>query len=176
VQFCFEDPAEILSVEIEKATRPANDCTVHVHQDKLGCFTYKFKFLDRGDGVLIRILHTGQKINPTCSGTIINLPDGIQFLGRIPVQTNRQTSGSTPLSSLPPWSLRVVVVTILAIYSAFGAYYFAISRIRDAISMGMAGGLFSLGVFWWLWITRRRYPNFLVPNQITENRDTSQNT
>ena len=193
VRFCFGDDTEILSVQIEKTTRRANDCSLHAHQDKLGCLIYKFGFLDHKDGVLIRVLHTGQVTKPTCFGTIIGLPRGIKFLGKVPAQTLTSSYARVDeskyfkmifsrllLSILASVRFRVIMLLLtglmgitllfLAVFPnlvlVVGGNISDVKRIEAAIF----GVLYSLFLIPW-WIGRRRFPRSLMPDEIAEDRD-----
>lgn len=84
ITFTFDCDAEILKAEVIKITRKSNKSDVIINRDKPGVCKYTFDFLNQQDGALIKILHTGKSTIPKCSGTIIGLPKGLEYWGRIP--------------------------------------------------------------------------------------------
>lgn len=191
VRFCFGDDAEILSVEIEKATRRANDSTAHAHPDKPGCLVFKFGFLDHHDGVLIRVLHTGQKTKPTSFGTIVGLPRGIQFLGKVPVQTYRRTLAlvrgrvgferlllESVLTTFRYRKVMFLMAGILGIAALSVAIFPNLALLiganvpdKERIPLAVFGGVYGPLNLMVLWMERRRFPTSLMPDEIAEDRD-----
>lgn len=193
VRFCFGDDAEILGVEIEKATRRSNNCEVHVHPEKDGCLLYKFGFLDHQDGVLIRVLHTGKKTKPACSGTIVGLPRGIQYLGQVPVQTPRRTleraRGKAGLerafleSILLTFKYRKIMflfagilgvaALLVAVFPNLALLIGANIPDKERIPLAIFGAIYGPLSLMVLWMERRRFPTSLMPDEIAEGKEES---
>ncbi|MBU4628269.1 hypothetical protein HRJ41_12270 [Pseudomonas sp. BF61] len=74
----------ILSVTLLQLTRPVNGvhlATPPAHAPNEAYFG--FNFLDKGDGVVIEILHTSENRQPTIKGTLKGMPKGPKSFGRI---------------------------------------------------------------------------------------------
>ncbi|MGH6881083.1 MAG: hypothetical protein ACREFM_09200, partial [Hypericibacter sp.] len=89
LMFSFGDDAEILRVDIAKCTRGSIGPAVIIDDTAPGRFKCSFSFLDHHDGLLIRVIHTGNRTVPHSSGTIIGLPKGLEYFGRIPIPNRK---------------------------------------------------------------------------------------
>jgi hypothetical protein len=190
LRFCFGNNAEILSVEIEKMTRKANGFAVNVHLDQSGCVVCTFGFLDRNDGALIRVLHTGQMTKPICFGTIVGLPNGIQFLGKVPVQPHRRLAQVQKREGFERALVESLLTTlkyrkfIFFVAGALGIAALLLAafpnlalllgvKMPDSERMPLAlfGGMYGPLSLMILWMERRRFPSSLMPDEIAEDRD-----
>jgi len=108
INFVFGGNAQILKVEITRYTRNANKSFVSVDNQDRKRFIYTFSFLDRNDGVLIRILHTGDNTQPKCLGTIIGMPKGVEYFGRISISSLRPYHQPNNPDYIPNFRERIV--------------------------------------------------------------------
>lgn len=191
IRFSFDDDAEILSVEIEKTTRAANECMVEPLPNRRGGFFYRFAFLDRNDGVLIRVLHTGSITRPDCLGTVIGLPKGIQSLGRIPVQFNKRRFARLGAKDDVRRSMLIAVTFILrnskVVFFATGllgigalilAAFPSLALLagtsisdNDRVALAIGGFVYGPMGFLTVWVDRRRFPSSLLPEELSDERD-----
>lgn len=74
---------EILKADILKVTREPIKPLVLIYENDSSNLKVSFSFLDRGDGFLLRILHTSHNTKPVFKGTIVGVPKGTQDLGRV---------------------------------------------------------------------------------------------
>lgn len=190
VRFCLGDDAEILSAEIVKTTRQANDSAVHIDTDTHSCLVYKFRFLDRNDGVLIRVLHTGLNTKPNCFGTIVGLPNGIQNLGRMPIQMPRAIARMRGRNASGIFLTKAVQLAVkrmnytLIVLAAFGLVTLALAAFpsfdtlvgvslseKERILFAFFGVIYGPLCLVALWIDRRRFPSSLLPDEVSSERE-----
>lgn len=75
--------SEILNVSVDKATRDVNRFSVSVEVEKQNEVKCSFDYLDPSDGVVIDILHTGERTIDIV-GSIRGIPKGVSQLPFIP--------------------------------------------------------------------------------------------
>ncbi len=80
---CGHD-AHVLDVSIVATTRQVIDFSGSRDEAHVGHVLCSFDFLDPGDGVRVRILHTGVHVRAIVTGTIRGISEGCHDLGRIP--------------------------------------------------------------------------------------------
>lgn len=80
LRFSFRDGA-ILTAEVKRVSRQGIDFTLDVTAEEVRC---SWALLDRGDGVVIDVLHTGPETSPVFQGTVKHLPEGVRNFGQVP--------------------------------------------------------------------------------------------
>lgn len=78
----FDEGAEILEVDIVRVTRDPVGVEAHISQESRGNVHFRFDFLDPSNGFRRRIAHTGQRLAPLVTGTVIGIPAGVRLWGR----------------------------------------------------------------------------------------------
>ncbi len=175
IRFSFGDGAEILKVEIVRVTRVPNDSRSTVEAGDRRFVRFDFSFLDRNDGALLRVLHTGSRQKPRCTGTIIGLPKGVEYLGRIPIILPSRL-GMVPISFrrtvARTWKILLMLPPIVGLMSIAVAVYPRlffillpstpndVSRIPFVIV-----GIIYLFPLFFVWFFRRRFPSTLMPEE-----------
>ncbi len=79
IAFTFGDDTKILEANILKSSREGNLSRIEIDPISPNKIRYSFEFLDKHDGVWLRILHTGKSEKPKLDGAIIDAPDGIKM-------------------------------------------------------------------------------------------------
>ena len=74
---------EVLNVRIRKMSREVVQIKADISEEVNSKVRCGFEFLDPGDGDVLEVLHTGSDKTPECTGTIIGLPKGPQYLGHV---------------------------------------------------------------------------------------------
>ncbi|WP_193368925.1 hypothetical protein [Pelagibius marinus] len=196
IVFDFGNDSEVLKAEIVKRSREANKSRLLIEGDQRNILRYKFSFLDRGDGVLIRVLHTGKEPRPKCSGTIIGMPKGMEFGGPllpsalhallpalIRAGTFSSISVRTPSKSIVrTFKIFLSLVILVGLGAVMVALFpslvmqfqlaFQLDPVpistSDRIGLGVAGTIYSLPFLLLLWLSRRRFPSSLLSDEIDE--------
>jgi hypothetical protein len=83
IALSFGSDGEILKANIEKRSRSANSLKLHLFEDEKSKLFISFEFLDYNDGAYIRVLHSGDRLEPGFSATIVGLPKGLEYYGRM---------------------------------------------------------------------------------------------
>jgi len=189
IALSFGSDGEILKANIEKRSRSANSLKLHLIEDEKDKLSISFEFLDRNDGAYILVLHSGDRLTPGCSATIVGLPKGLEYYGRIHQQyygslgryrqsRKRRRGNSTDTLEMAILAtmelidacymfLFMGIIGLLAlVLSAFPNILALLGQTPTMLertimaSMGMIYGPTSLIVFW---SRRRRFPASLAP-------------
>ncbi|MER8827198.1 hypothetical protein NKH73_14010 [Mesorhizobium sp. M0938] len=175
ISFSFGD-GSILDVELSAVTRTANNLAAKPSEDRKSASVI-FDFLDKDDGATIRIWHTGTKLRPSCSATVIGVPQGVKSLGRLPLQyAMRQRRRQTFLISLLRSPGTVGAATVIMGLAALAGTAFLNDDVfmklnqlgeKTALTLRTAGAVvgalyLALGTSL-LWLNRRRFPKGLQP-------------
>ncbi len=189
IALSFGSDGEILKANIEKRSRSANSLELHLFEDEKNKLSISFEFLDHNDGAYIRVLHSGDRLTPRCSATIVGLPKGLEYYGRIHQQSYgslrryRQSRRSRRRNSTD--TLELAMAATIELIDASSMYLFmgiiglltlvlaAFPNILALLgqtptmqdrtfmaSMGIIYGSTNLYVFW---SRRRRFPASLAP-------------
>jgi len=166
-RFVFPEGDEILKAEVIKRTRPAIDFKLNLDPTQPNIATFGFSFLDRNDGALLRILHTASPPEPTSHGTVVGMPRGIEYGGKITLR----------YGVMPLWMLRANFVG-MALAGGFAlALSFpqvpkilglSIDRPPSILILIIGGGLYLFLALMGLYLTRRKYPAKLTPDEVIE--------
>jgi hypothetical protein len=181
LRLVFGDDANILKVELLKVSRPGIGFQATATADGIGRVDIAFDFLDRSDGAVIRVLHTGSVVHATMSGTIMGQPKGCVDVGmlQLPDKDDQPTSFMWRLARKANWprtlftlaGLALSLATLsellpsvtIALFPSAGEprepEYVAgdISWISVILAAPMAVGAFAIGRYF------RRLPAKLVP-------------
>jgi len=132
---CFTEQPDILHVKVSRATRDANGANVVIQEDHKAAII-SFDFLDKSDGFVIDIWHTGSIIEPHLSGTIISQIQGIISYGKFFPQIRQPISNNdrfevafTKLvgsffASSRSFSLFIMILGFLLLILSSLAYFF----------------------------------------------------
>lgn len=200
IRFSFGDNAEILKVEILKRTRAANESIASIEVKSRKDVLYHFSFLDHRDGVLIRVLHTGTRTWPQCSGTLIGLPKGVESFGRVATHFYRRSPLLFFSSILVSWA-SLFIAAFPDIFNQLILFIFQVGKepapkidfpmidfptmdywmpTGMRITFGVLGSFMIFYVLYLLWDRRRRFPNALAPDELAlqgeDGRTSAQNT
>ena len=146
---------EVLNVRIRKVSREVVQIKADISEEVNSKVCWGFEFLDPGDGGVLEVLHTGSDKTPECTGTIIGLPKGPQYLGHA-------------WDTYAPFKFRLTLFVAIAIglvMSAVGFVgtepYLLFDQFPDWILV-LVGLFYALIPSYLLWRRRRRFPSSLV--------------
>ena len=74
----FQFLGNVLNISVRKVTRDVIGVSALI-SPKPDTVHLTFEFLDPGDGAILEILHDGDTESPKCLGTIIGLPNGLDY-------------------------------------------------------------------------------------------------
>lgn len=74
----FQFPGSALNASVRKVTRDVIGVSARISSEP-STVHFTFNFLDPGDGAIVEILHDGDAKSPTCVGTIVGLPAGLDY-------------------------------------------------------------------------------------------------
>ena len=189
--FCtLSSDSRILSVEISKSTESRNEFEVRTAQDCENAMSFKFSYLNPGDGVLISILHTGSNSFVCFDVAAVGMSNGIRSYGGIPLnyiyRTSRQSVSNTQDSTsgvrrfldyvvFNAWPIASIATGILGVFlfsfvnNSFRGVLYGMPPIAgrdeplvDLFFLTIAIG-YCVGGVVNIWKTRRRYPASLSP-------------
>jgi len=162
------DDAEILSLTIARASRTsiAFSCNLGPTKNKANL---SFEFLDRSDGGVVEVLHTGEQRHMKLTGTIRGMPAGPKSRGKV----LPSKSAKLPPFFRSPRAFGITIVGIGIAFAIFGLLYPFHEQSIDQPGRGglryalpLAGLLYAgLGCFM-LWLMRRRYPRTLHVDEL----------
>jgi hypothetical protein len=127
---------ELLRARVVAKTREVNGFVAEIGSQ--GC-TVRFDFLDKGDGGVIELLHTGSETELVVHGTIKGVPDGIRYRGLLP---------PLPYSEEDPWPVRIVrrsFPKMLIIIAAAGLLITIIGALGIGVQHPTIGSRLGLG-------------------------------
>lgn len=138
LSFTFTD-GRILKAEIIKVTRDPIQPKLHVDNSTPSTLVTSFSFLDPGDGYLMKVLHTSSRTRPDFQGTIVGVPKGVQYFGRIfhtPTKLRGKPLARLLLSALSP--IFLPTWTAIAVFTSFGFVFLYISIFyHDALTSSL---------------------------------------
>jgi len=152
--------AEILDVRSVKQSREA---ILFVAEAREGTCFMEFDFLDRHDGVVLDLLHTGSDTDkPSFQGTVRGLPAGVSYYGDLTRPS--QTAAKTQARADPVTPGQLALLSLVAAGILIGV---AVSKTHSharntlwwlylAASLCIVGGLLLAKIFW-----SRRLPRAL---------------
>lgn len=162
--------ARILSHSVVRQTREVNGWAIVSSDNRLGL---SFDFVDPGDGISIEVLHTESGGDVEVTGTIRGIPAGVRDYGRA------AWSAYTTRQRRFPWNrpryvlgfavvvgLSLMAVGLLAPLLApedLDVFHTESAEIRWSL-VGV-GALYAVLPGLFLWVSRRRYPVTLEPDQ-----------
>ena len=79
----FAESDQILSAAIIAQTRPDILASLRPSIEKPNHVGISFEFLNKNDGLVVELFHTGIEIRPTVTGKILSLPNGFQCVGHL---------------------------------------------------------------------------------------------
>lgn len=166
----FDSEAAILSVALARCSREVINASAIVATDRAGCVYVGFEFLDTNDGLVLEVLHSGQRRHPMVKGTIRGMPAGPKSLGRL------LSRRPPPLPFPFPGSRRVFAALVVIVGLAFAAYgiWYPVADVASmptkptAFRFGIAtAGVLYAGLGCLLfWFFRRRYPRSLHSEEL----------
>jgi hypothetical protein len=166
----FDSEAAILSVALTRRSRDVINASATVATDRAGCVYVGFEFLDANDGLVLEVLHSGQRRHPMVKGTIRGMPAGPKSLGRL------LSRRPPPLPFPFPGSRRVFAALVVIVGLAFAAYglWYPVVDVAPmptkptAVRFGIAAaGILYAGLGCLLfWFFRRRYPRSLHSEEL----------
>ena len=168
----FDSDGQILAATVLTSHRPVTNFRAVPHPISAIDVPISFKFLDRHDGAVIEVLHTGIDIKPSLLGTVRGIPKGAKYRGTVTKSLAESASHSRKKRRL----LRCARALVLLITFGLGVAMIAMSffglegpraSITDvSLQLLIAGaGYIVMASFmayrdWW-----RRFPKSLQPNR-----------
>lgn len=164
----ISEDSHLLNIEIIKQSRIVNNVHLEAKNDHNGIY---FDFLDKNDGFVLEILHSGGKGDLIFSGTIKGIPKGITLVESGDYFENTFTKKAlehtiSQATYIFPWA-SLFLGLFLASYGTYSMYNpnSLTNFTNDTISLnvifiilGVPYILFSIFAFWF---SRRRFPAHL---------------
>ncbi len=92
VGWAFPSSTSVLGVRVLHTTREANHFEAYKSPTEANVVLCRFEYLNRGDGALIEVLHTGDKRDPKPVGEILNVSPALIHFGPISSEAASGTS------------------------------------------------------------------------------------
>jgi hypothetical protein len=89
---CFEEKTTILGSRTVSKTRAVNECRLALNHDFPSRALMTFDYLDRGDGAVFEIIHTGSRGGASIRGSIRGIPNGVENWGYLSEREMKKTS------------------------------------------------------------------------------------
>jgi len=83
IGWMFPASVSVLGVRVLHSTREANHFESYRSAADTNVVLCRFEYLNKGDGALIEILHTGDKSHPTPIGEVLNISPALTYYGPI---------------------------------------------------------------------------------------------
>ena len=171
----ISENAEVLQARTLKVTREANKFTVKIKPRSPNEVICNFDYLDPGDGAVIELLHTDEKLYPEVQGTIRGLPRGVLNWGRIFPSGSRFYLFSFKNYRTALFSMLFIGVIMLTGGTVEFLYPHQQSLFADPFNRWISRWFFMIfGLIYTffpslaLWATRRRFPKSLAIKDIEE--------
>jgi hypothetical protein len=158
---CFEEKTTILGSRTVSQTRAVNECRLSLNHDFPSRALMTFDYLDRGDGAVFEIIHTGFRGGASVRGSIRGIPKGAENWGYLSDWGRRKTAGwesaAASATILGPlglalilhWLQNVAAPKHPTLASIFGILGFAI--------LCAVAGLFVIAILFALGFTARSF-------------------
>ena len=126
LKFVFPSDVKILAYSMVSTTNKANNFKLEVNNQAPNELIYTFDYLDRKDGVIIEIVHTGNAVYVRHEGKVKGMPGGVKNKGSVDFPLYEEKIKKSFWSKLKT----VAFLCILsALYLVFLTYtYFAIDK------------------------------------------------
>lgn len=108
---CFEERTTILGSRTVSETRAMNECRLSLNRDVQSCAFLTFDYLNRGDGAVFEIIHTGSRGGPSVKGSIRGFPKGAEYWGYL---SDRETKKNSVWQEVGP-TLAIAAPIFLAL-------------------------------------------------------------
>lgn len=168
----------VMRVTTLKITKSENGSNAHVNPTNRNEVIFSFDYLDRNDGAVFEIYHTGEEIIPKMMGAIKGLPQGIcdwgiikTFQTRDPIK-REPVKIKNPILALVAGFIAIIIVLFFALL-ILGLIYFSIITIIDGISKGDWSSLiilllpaFPIFILYTIWVNRKRFPKNLMIEEL----------
>lgn len=151
LRLATSEGSEILAAEIIKTTREVNAFSIKSRDNHSNELILIFDFLDRNDGALINLTHTGKR-SVDVKGTIKGMPDGVTSFGHIPSPPDKR------------FVFQMAATTLAPVIAVIGGFYY-LNETRKIIALTIISSLFFVLGALGLYVTwkgeRQRPPDIL---------------
>lgn len=172
IRIYFHHDDRILSYEIIKTTKQANDFSIHRDSDMPHQLLLNFSYLDPGDGASVELFHDSRSRYPEVAGLIMGLPRGFEDLGT--VDTTVISPSATSMIGRFTRNRRAALWVLIVLGLGITAINVVPPEVRTAMAfredtevpswlMVCFGLLYSALPAALLWLRRRRHPKALSP-------------
>ena len=178
----FGKEAEVIKLSVEKTTRPALVISSVVNEKSNTFIDLGFNFLDRDDGFLLKVWHTGLSTKPIVRGTIVGVPEGLLSLGRIPPRYSAKSIKGRSISD-PFHEAALLIASIMfsrgfapigaTVIGLFGFSILSYEKLTgdtlldgSKLLLTVVSALYLCTGLAGVWIFRRRYPSILTPDEL----------
>lgn len=167
IRIVSPEGSKILAFSIISSTREINGCKLEMNNDSLEEILLAFDYLDRRDGVVIEIIHTGGKLKPVPHGNIKGMPKGIRNKGSVTYPLLEEKTKKSIADRLK-WFAMICGLSLFLL--AFLSYnYFFIDKMKLFDDFGrniipaFFGSLISVMILFKIQTFKnRRFPNKLL--------------
>ena len=171
----FDPDVRILSANILKTSRDVIGGVYTIAEVDKSSIAVEFEFLDKGDGFVLEILHTGIVRRPDLKGTIKGIPAGPCKMGGSSSESKGIINAILKSAIFGNRMAKIVLFILTCLSASF--FFVSIfypdllhanvlsgagaSRNTDRLAAGITGGLYTLLGLQILWSKRRYYPKAL---------------
>ena len=166
----------ILKARVVRQSRPVIGTVLGIASENRRSASLKFDFLDPGDGVLLEVLHTGDRLKPRIDGTVRGLP-GVNDWGKCRFDLDGNQAYPGAFGRINRIAMPVALVFGLS-FVLLGLFYSEIQRFFPGVDALLStdpsppkpaffllmGFLYMLLPAQILWSRRRRFPKALLPS------------
>jgi hypothetical protein len=169
---CFEEEAAILGTRTLSETKGVNEFRLSLNRDFPSRAIMTFDYLDRGDGAVFEIIHTGPKGTANITGSVRGIPKGAENWGYLSDWERPNHSFSQQMASVAfPFAPLVLALMLEWLRRILAKNHPAAASLIGYIALGVVVtvfGLFGLALlFGFGYIARsfwRRLPKSLSRN------------
>ena len=165
----FEAQTTILGSRTVSETRAVNDFRLSLNHDIPSQALMRFDYLDRGDGAIFEIIHTGSRGGVSIKGSVRGIPKGVEYWGHLSQRDTNKTSFWEELRPTLIIAGPVALAVILhGLHSALASSHPTVAYVFEiaAIVIGCTtAGLFAIAILIVISFTLvsllRRLPKYL---------------